>query len=331
MCIFTCPGSGGFPRQSNITNISDESSGYQSASQPECSHEQSNSLDEPSDSSDEPTTPVNCTCGNCHLYTLCTRGCLNPGVGSDVLLPIIWNGTGKACQTDEWQLTEYERELTKATKLIVQDFADLVLNTRKSLAQKVELLDDVILWLRQLEVIKALPDTSMSLSQTIANDPKNMQEVFMILSDYWSWYNYYLLEVLIKKFGAKGDKAKLKEYLDKFTLFLKKRLSHSQDSVDVGTQCRRGRKKLLFKVDKHWDTITLGQIKELHHKIAEILKVPLHVLYLASVSKGCICLEFLVPESMAILLCASQKEALVAVGVFKLECGEEYVFEVCII
>ena len=73
------------------------------ASQPECSHEQSNILDEPSESSDEPTTPVNCTCGNCHLYTLCTRGCLNPGVGSDVSL-LVWSGTGKACQTDEWQL-----------------------------------------------------------------------------------------------------------------------------------------------------------------------------------------------------------------------------------
>ena len=221
--------------------------------------------------------------------------------------------------------------ITKATKLIVQDFADLVLNTRKSLAQKVELLDDVILWLRQLEVIKALPDTSMTLSQTIANDPKNMQEVFMILSDYWSWYNYYLLEVIVKKFGAKEDKANLQEYLDKFTLFLKKRLPQLQDSVEVGTRYRRGQKKLLFKVDKHWDTIPLEQIKELHHKIAEILKVPLHVLYLASVSKGCICLEFLVPESMAISLCTSQEEALMAVGVFWLKCGKEDVFEVCIL
>ena len=330
MCIFTCPGSGGFPRQSNNTDISDESSGYQSVSQPECSHEQSNSLDEPSDSSDEPTTPVNCTCGNCHLYTLCTRGCLNPGVGSDVSLPIIWNGTGKGFEADDWQFTEYERELTKATKLIVQDFADLVLNTRKSLAQKVELLEDIILWSRQLEVIKALPDTSLTLSQMIANDPKNMQKVFMILSDYWSWYNYYLLEVLIKKFGAKEDKAKLQKYLDNFTLFLKKRLPQSQDSVDVGTWYPRSQKKLLIKVDEHWE-IPLGQIRELHHKIAEILKKPLHVLYLASVSKGCICMEFLVPESMAISLCASQEEALMAVGVFRLECGEEYVFEVCII
>ena len=329
MCIFTCPGSGGFPRQS-ISSISDESSGYQSASQPECSHEQSNILDEPSESSDEPTTPVNCTCGNCRLYTLCTRGCY-PGVGSDVPLPSIWNGTGKGFEADDWQLTEYERELTNATRLIVQDFADLVLNTRKSLAQKVELLDDVILWLRQLEIIKALPDTSMTLSQTIANNPKNMQEVFMILSDYWSWYNYYLLELLIKKFGAKEDEAKLQKYLDNFTLFLQKRLPQSQDSVEFGTQYRRGQKKWLFKVDEHWDTVPLGQIKELHHKIAEILKVPLHVLYLASVSKGCICLEFLVPESMGIPLCASQKEALVAIGVFRMECGEEYVFEVCII
>ena len=86
---------------------------------------------------------------------------------------------------------------------------------------------------------------------------------------------------------------------------------------------------MLIKIDEHWE-IPLGQIRELHHKIAEILKKPPKMLYFSSVSKGCICLEFLVPESMPILLCESQKEALMAVGVFRLECGE-YVFQVCIV
>ena len=328
MCIFTCPGSGGFPRQSNSTNIYDESSGYQSASPPECSHEQSNSLDEPSDSSDEPTTPVNCTCGNCHLYTLCTRGCLNPGVGSDVSLPNIWNGTGKAFQADDWQFKD-EWELTKDTRKLVKDFADFVRNTSNSLAQKVK-LEEVVLWLRQLEVVKPLANTSMSLSETMeVNDFKNMDQLFTNISKYWSWYNYDLLEDLIKRFGDEEDEAKLQEYLDKFTSILERRLPKSQDSFSFGTRCRRGQKQLLIKIDKHWE-IPLGQIRELHHKIAEILKKRPKVLYFSSVSKGCICLEFLVPESMAILLCESQKEALMAVGVFRLECGE-YVFEVCIV
>ena len=327
MCIFTRPGEG-LSQQISKTKTSDESSGYQSASPPECSDEQSNSLDEPPESSDEPTTPVNCTCGNCHLYTLCTRGCLSPGVGSDVSLPNIWNGTIKAFQAGDWQFKD-EWKLTKDTRKLVKDFADFVRNTSNSLAQKVK-LDEVVLWLRQLEVIKLLANPSMSLSETIeVNDFKNMDQLFTNISKYWSWYNYDLLEDLIKRFGDKEDETKLNQYLDKFTSHLEKRLPKSQDSVSFGTRCRRGQKQLLIKIDEHWE-IPLGQIRELHHKIAEILKKPPEMLYFSSVSKGCICLEFLVPESMPILLCESQKEALMAIGVFRLECGE-YVFQVCIV
>ena len=157
-----------------------------------------------SDSSDEPTTPVDC------------------GDGSDISLPI-WNGTGKDFEADDWQFKN-EWELTNDTKKLVHDFAVLVLNTWKSFAQKVD-LDYVVMWLRQLDSFKALRGTSMSLCERVTiNEPKNMQELFMILSDYWSWCNYYLLELLIKKFGNKEDQTKLKEYHDKFTIFLKKRL-----------------------------------------------------------------------------------------------------------
>ena len=253
---------------------------------------------------------------------------LKPRSGSGISLPV-WSGTGKTFQADDLPFKD-EWEFANDTRKIVEAFANLVVDTSTSLTQKVK-LDKVVLWLTQLEVIKPLANTSMSLSETMeVNDFKNMDQLFKVISKYWSWYNYSLLEDLIKRFGDKEDETKLKEYLNKFTLFLKKRLPKSQDSFSFGARCRRGQKQLLFKVDEHWDTVPLGQIRELHHKIAEILEVRSKVLYLTSVSKGCICLEFLVPESMAILLCESQKEALMAVGVFRLECGE-YVYEVCIV
>ena len=323
MCIFTCPG-GGLSQQSGNSKVSDESSGYQSASH--CSHEQPDSSDEQTDSSDEPNIAVECTCGNCNLYTLSTRGCSNGGDGNGISLPI-WNGTGKTFQADEWQLKD-ERELINDTKQIVRAFARLVVDTSKLFAQKVD-LGEVVLWLRQMVVYKSLTNTSKSLSATMEGDnSENMQQLFMNLSEYWSWYNYDLLEDLIEDF--KMEKTDLTKYLEKYASYLKKRLPKSQDNFSFGTRCRRGQKQLLIKVDKDWDTIPLGQIRTLHHKIAEILEVPSKVLYLSSVSKGCICLEFLVPESMAILLCESQKESLMAVGVFRLECGE-YVFEVCMV
>ena len=306
----------------------DDSSGYQSASLPECSYKQSSS-DEQSDSSDEPTPPVYCICGDCDLYTLCTRGCC-PGVGRGIPLPI-WNGTRKTFQADYWQLIDYERELTKATKKIVKAFAHLVTDTSKSFAQNPKVrLGEVVLWLRQMEVYMSLTNPSVPLSKTMdVDDSKDMQQLFKNLSKYWSWYNYDLIEDLIEKFGTEEDEKNLSMYRNEhYDLYLKNGLPKSQKSFSFGTRCQKHHKKLLMKVDKYWNTIPLGQIRELHHKIAEILKVPSKVLYLSSVSKGCICLEFLVPESMAILLCASQEEALLAVGVFRMECGE-YEWQVC--
>jgi len=94
-------------------------------------------------------------------------------------------------------------------------------------------------------------------------------------------------------------------------------------SYDQGFFSRQ--KPLLIKVDEIWEAISLGQIRGLHHNIAEILGVPPHVLYLSSVSKGCICLEFIVPSFMPdhlFPLTASQEKALLAANAFRLECGE---------
>ena len=195
-------------------------------------------------------------------------------------------------------------------------------------------LDRIVLWLKQLEAYKPLKKAlPINLNDRMGEVHKaeDMVQLFDILSDYWSWYNHHLLENLILQFGSPEDKRRLREYSKGFISFLeKRRLPKSQDKFSFGTGRGKGRKPLLIKVDENWDTVCLRQIRELHHNIAEILKVPPHVLYLASVSKGCICLHFVVPESMdeqTFPLCESQKKALQEASVFRLECGE-YVWEV---
>ena len=311
--------------ESCLIDYGEESSGYQSALMTNSSDEQTNSSD-----LDIPTTPIGCTCGNCSLYTLCTRGCSNPGIGDSSPLPI-WNGAETTFTTDSWQFN-YENRLMRDTSNIVFAFASLVNHTLDSFSNQVS-LNRIVLWLKQLEAYKPLKKAlPLNLNERIGEVHKaeDMVQLFEILSDYWSWYNHHLLENLILEFGGPEDKRRLREYSDKFTLFLKKRLPKSQDKFNFGTGRGKGQKPLLIKVDENWDTVCLKQIRELHHNIAEILKVPPHVLYLTSVSKGCICLQFMVPESMSeqtFPLCESQKKALQEASVFRLECGE-YVWQV---
>ena len=285
--------------------------------------EQLNSTDDPKNSSDEqpntsntPTTPVGCTCGNCGLYTLCTSGCSDGG-STLKLADGIWNGTYPA---DGWN----ENKLEYNTKCISDAFAHLVNHTLGSFVEKNVPLNRIVLWLKHLEVYKPLKKPLPLLSKRMKNIRKaeDMVQLFDILSDYWSWYNYHLLEKLIQEFG---DEDELNKYIGELTTFLTKRLIESQDSFNFGTGCGKGQKLMLVKVDKAWEGIHLEQIWEFHHNIAKILKLSPHVLYLSSVSKGCICLKFMIPDSIsgyAIPLRTLQKEALVAAGVFMLKCGK---------
>lgn len=281
--------------------------------------------------SDSAPTPVGRTCRECCLYTLCTRGCSNLGKSGGTPLPI-WNGTENNFPADSCS-SHYETELKQDTISISFSFASLVNCTVKSFSISDEVsLQRIILWLNQLKAYKPLEKSFPLLGERLEELQKaeEIEKVFYMLSDYWSWYNHGLLAHLIKEFGDSEDKKRLTEYCKNFDSFLKKRLAKSQDKFIFGTDRGQGQKPLLIKVDENWN-IPLCQIRDLHCNIARILNVSHDVLYLSSVSKGCICFEFLVAESAAehiFPLSASQEEALLAAGVFRLECGE-YVWQVC--
>ena len=240
----------------------------------------------------------------------------------------IWNGTENNFPADS-----YETELRQDTDRISFFFASLVNCTIESfsISGKVS-LERIILWLKQLKAYKPLEKSFPLLGERLEelHKAEEIEKVFDILSDYWSWYNHGLLAHLIREFGDSEDKKRLTKYCKKFDSFLKERLPKSQDKFIFGTDHGQSQKPLLIKVDENWN-IPLCQIRDLHCNIARILNVSRDVLYLSSVSKGCICLEFLVAESAAehiFPLSASQEEPLLAAGVFMLECGE-YVWQVC--
>lgn len=279
----------------------------------------------------QPNIPDTPTARDCGLYTLCTSGCSKPGVCGVPLKSVrgIWNGTSP---TDHWD----ESELEYRTKCLSGTFADLVEYTLTSLEKRKVGPNRIIIWLQELEAYRPLTKESLPfLRDRIENisKPKSVEQLFKILHHYWSWYNFHLLEKLIHKFGDENNSEELSKYLEKFRNFIDKRkvLPNSQDSFRTGSTYGKGSNLLLIKVDQSWDRISLKQIWEFHHYIAEILKVEPHVLYLASIGKGCICLNLVVPETIAehvFSLCALKEEALLEAGVFRLE-YREYVWQVC--
>lgn len=239
---------------------------------------------------------MQCNCGDCRLYTLCKRSYSNPGT-----LPI-QNGT------------------SIADKDIEVSFGGLVTDTSSSFAGRVT-KDQIVLYLKQMSLF------SNRMEEVCKAE--NMEQLFVALSDYWSWYNISLLEILINKFGKRQDKERLKGYHKECASFLRNPLPRLQNEFSFGTGGGKGQKLLHIKISENWHTTSLEQISQVHKKIAVNLDVQVRKLYLSSVTKGCICLNFMVAEAMdAFPLSESQKKAMVTAGVFRLECGN-YVWQVC--
>ena len=209
-----------------------------------------------------------------------------------------------------------------ADKDIELTFGGFVTDTCISFTGKVT-KDQIFLYLKQISLF--------SNRMEEVRKAENMEQLFEVLSDSWSWYNISLLEILINRFGDRQDKERLEGYRKERTSFLRNPLPRSQSEFSFGTGGGKGQKLLRVKISENWDTTSLEQISQVHEKIAMNLEVPVRVLYLSSVNKGCICLNFVVAEGVAehaFPLRASQEKAMVTAGVFRVECGN-YVWQVC--
>ena len=263
-----------------------------------------------------------CGCEQCSIFKFCDVGCPNPD--KDAVVPVL----SEAAPTSLHHC-HLEAQRQHETKQTMAAFASLVNETCKSIETKVT-VEMFALWLKQIKAfVSCSKPTPGLLAQQIdeISQGGSIERMFLILSDYWSWYNYYLLEEIINTFGDEDDQRRLDDYKEQFSTFAHNRIvEFSQHPMTFGDAVGDGnaRVPLLFKVDRDWDDVHINQLAEIHGNLADILEVHPHTLYLASIRKGCILMKFLVPSSVAqavFPLSASQKQALAVTDVMLVKCG----------
>jgi len=246
----------------------------------------------------------------------------------------IWN---EECANSQVVLQRKKHaDLQHETKEIMGEFASLVSYTCTSIKRRAN-LHEVALFLNQLEslppVTKPKSKSTPSLLEEVMEEiwkAETMEMLFQLLTKFWSWYNHFLLEKIIDRFGDSEDQERLKKFREQFTIYSKNRLvdlSSAGDSLKLGVGGGKGQVPLLLKVDKEWDAIPVSQLADIKRKVAQILEVESHLLYLASVRQGCIVMTFLVSASLvgcAFPLSPSQKEKLASAKVKRLKCGSYY-------
>ena len=158
---------------------------------------------------------------------------------------------------------------------------------------------------------------------------KTIEEWFDYLADYWSWFNTYILEQLVKHCGIEEDNERMANYLEARRNFLMRSIFSIPQNA-YGEQRDENSKKLALKLGDNvyngnkTKAIVLDQIRRL---VCKTLPNLTHV-ELLKVKDGCLELTFQIPDQEVPSLSEKQKCKLAQEGVLSLKIEKKVYFQV---
>ena len=196
----------------------------------------------------------------------------------------------------------------------------------------VEMLVTHLLTLRALDPVTK--GSQKPLFQTFhkkLQNAKSIEKVMWIIEDYFSFFNYHVIEHIVSKLGTDKDKDELRKYKEEFDRYSKRRVYECLP--DFGSESEAEHAILVFKLDSVYEQFTVKAVKDFQSKLCGILCVPPSALHLLRVEEGCVQLTFQLPDFVQqeiFPLSSEQERALVEEGVIRLTCGNyEFVVKVC--
>ena len=282
----------------------------------------------PSEGSQKP--PFGCGCGKCTFFSFIERGCPTP-IPSASSFPYL-----DLSRLTHEQQQELRGRLQFESQQIMIRFQELVSATMNSLIKQTVSPTVLVSHVMTLGAFKPVfkepqvqepkegevPVFQYCFQRLQAAD--SIPQIFLVLKDYFSFFNHHIIEHIIKALGTTGDKAKLQKYKEDFNQYAKRRIFECQSEFGPVSDVHHA--DIFVKVDAQYENYTVAEIEVFRHKLSEILCVSSQgVLRLCRVEKGCFQLTFQVPSFMQhgiFPLSREQQRALRAEGVIKLTCGE---------
>ena len=150
----------------------------------------------------------------------------------------------------------------------------------------------------------------------------SIEKVLFYIKDYFSFFNYHVIEHIVKKLGTEQDKAGLRNYKEELDRYSKRRV---YECLPVfGPVSKTNHVDLVLKVDSLYEQFTLEAVKKFRYRLNGILGVSQGVLRLCRVEEGCFQVMFQVPsfvQQKIFPLSSEQERGLVEEGVIKVTCG----------
>ena len=240
---------------------------------------------------------------------------------------------GKLSEQDRLTL---RRKLLKDSDDIISEFSDLVDYTIKSTTSRVSVMK-LSNRLNNLGSYRPTHNPKPLLQNQLdeIKRAENVEEVFSVLGDYYSFFNYGIIEKIVSWFGTQEDKKRLEAYKEHFKIFCKRRTFECPSKI-FGNPVNEGKTNLVVKVEESWyptHGFSLDNVLRFCNSLSEILEVESDTLYLCQINKGCVELLFQVPsfvEEDIFPLTMEQQRSLASMGVPRLTCGHYSYFQVCL-
>ena len=107
-----------------------------------------------------------------------------------------------------------------------------------------------------------------------------------------------MIERLVKEFGNDQDCQQMKDYVSKFDKFCRRSVFEVPPNIFHYCDPQPGERVLIVKLNLPKGHTALQNVVAAKRKLAEILKVEVFALQLCSITKGCVCLQFLVSHHL---------------------------------
>ena len=228
---------------------------------------------------------------------------------------------------NEGQLFELK---IKINELQLQYLNNLEL-TKQSLKTSSHSVSDIIEYIEMHIIALLSPELrTSSLTSSLRQEfssIKTPHELFILLQKYASWFNYEFIVKLSNVFLQRDRslkrkwstyRQKLKDYFVNYNGVAVK----CADGIEFGLSDIPGTRVMIAKVAK--DDYTLNDLFFFRQAIRDALGMSQYKLYFCSIDRGCLELQYSIPEflySVLFPLTDEQVLSLANIGVIKLSCG----------
>ena len=219
---------------------------------------------------------------------------------------------------------------------IIRKFWHLHSRVYESLRQRDVPVERLVVHLSSLGAFDPVSkDSQKPVLQTLSQElqkAKSIENVLLAIKDYFSFFNYHVIEHIVDELGTDQDRVELQNYKKAFDEYSKRRVYECPPVY--GPKSDADHADLVVKLDSVYEKFTVKELKKFEYRLSRIFCVaPQSVLRLCRVEEGCLQLIFQVAsfvQQEIFPLSSEQESSLAEEGVITLTCGDyQFTAKVC--